>query len=53
MVDYYMLDKVLDKMKEIMRIEKFYDTKILIDQDDKFPDDIFFKRCCDINDMCY
>ena len=31
----YMLDKVLVKIKEIMSIGKFGDTKILIDTDDK------------------
>ena len=28
------------KNKKIKSIEKFYDTKILIDTDDKFPNDI-------------
>ena len=40
MVDDYMLDKVLDKIKEIIGIEKFDGTEILIYTDDKFPDDI-------------
>ena len=35
MFDDYMLDKVLVKIKEIVGIEKFDDTKILIDADDK------------------
>ena len=35
MVLDYMLDKVSDKIKEIIDIEKFDDTKILIDADDK------------------
>ena len=35
MVHDYMLDKVSDKIKEIIDIEKFDDTKILIDVDDK------------------
>ena len=35
MVDDYMLDKVLDKIKEIIGIEKFDGTKILIYADDK------------------
>ena len=35
LVDDYMLDKVLVKIKKIMGIEKFDDTKILIDTDDK------------------
>ena len=33
-----MLDKVLDKIKEIVRIKKFDNTEILIDN--KLPDDI-------------
>ena len=36
----YMLDKKLDKTKEIIDIEKFDKTKILIDADDKLQDDI-------------
>ena len=43
MVDDYMLDKVLDKVKGIITIEKFDDTKILIDTDDKLPDHIISK----------
>ena len=39
-----MLDNVLDKIKELTGIEKFDDTKILIDKDDKLPDDINFKN---------
>ena len=39
-----MLDKVLDKIKEIISTEKFNDTNILIDTDDKFLDDIIFKN---------
>ena len=34
MVDDYIIDKVLDKNKEIINIEKFDDTKILIDTND-------------------
>ena len=44
MVDDYMLDKIFDKIKEIIGIEKFADTKIMIDTDDKLPDDINFKN---------
>ena len=44
MVDDYMLDKVLVKIKEIIGIEKFDDTKIFIDTDDKLPDDTTFKN---------
>ena len=35
MVNNYILDKVLDKVKEIIGILKFDDTKILIKTDDK------------------
>ena len=35
MVNDYVLDKVLDKIKETIGIEKFYVTKVLIDTDDK------------------
>ena len=51
MVDDYMLDKVLDKTKEIIGIKKCDDTKILTDADDKLPDDVTLKKHCDINDM--
>ena len=47
MIDDFVPDKVLGKIKEIIGIEK-----ILIDTDDKLPDDITLK-CCDINDMRY
>ena len=43
MVDDYMLDKVLDKIKEILDTEKFDDTKTLMEIDDKLPDDINLK----------
>ena len=39
-----MLDKVLDKIKRIIGIEHFDNTKILTDTDDKFPFDISFKK---------
>ena len=38
-----MLDKALDKIKQIIGIEKFEVTKILIDTDDKLPDDTTLK----------
>ena len=38
-----MLDKVLGKIKEIIGTEKFDDTKILVDTEDKLPDDITLK----------
>ena len=44
MVDDYMLDKVLDKIKEKMGTEKFDDTKILTDIDNKLHDDITLKN---------
>ena len=53
MVDDYMLDKVLDKIKEIIAIEKFDNTKILIETDDKLPDDITFKNIVIVNYMRY
>ena len=43
MIDDYMLDKVFEKIKKI-GIEKFGDTKILIDTDDKWPDNITLKN---------
>ena len=39
-----MLDKVSEKIKEIMRIEKFDDTKIKIDTNNELTDDITFKN---------
>ena len=42
-IDDYMLDKVLDKIKEIIGMKKFDNSKILIDTDDKSPDDNTFK----------
>lgn len=38
------LDKVLDKIKNIIGIEKFHDTKILIYTDDILVDDIALKN---------
>ena len=43
-IDDYRLDKVWDKIKEIISIDKFDNAKILIDTDDKFPDYITFKN---------
>ena len=43
MVDDFILDKILHKIKEIIVIEKFDDTKILIDTDDKFLGNITLK----------
>ena len=39
-VDDFMLEKLLDKIKEIIFIRKFDDIKILIDTDDKLIADI-------------
>ena len=39
-----MLDKVLNRIKETIRIEKLDRTKTLIDADDKLPQDITFKN---------
>ena len=38
-VDNYMLDNLLNNIKEIIGIEKFHETKILIDADNKWSDD--------------
>ena len=43
MVDEYMLDKVLNKIKEIIGTEKFDDTKIQVETDGKLPDNITVK----------
>ena len=42
--DDYILDKVLDKIKEKVKIVRFDDTKILIDTDNKLPDYITLKN---------
>ena len=42
-VNDYILDKVLGKIKEIIDIVKFDDNKNLIDADDKLPDYITLK----------
>ena len=39
-VDDHILDKVLDKIKKIIGIEKFDDNKILIEINDTLPDDV-------------
>ena len=44
MVNDYMVDKVLDKIKETIGIVKFDDAKILIDSVDKLPHYITFKN---------
>ena len=40
MVDDYMLERVLDKITEIIGIEYFDNIKILIDTNDQLPQDI-------------
>ena len=42
-VDDYMLVKVLDKIKEVIGIDKFDDTQILIQTDGKLLEDITLK----------
>ena len=44
MVNYYMLDKVLEKIKETTGIIELDDTKILIHTDDILPDYITLKN---------
>ena len=44
MIDNYMLDKVLGRIKEIIGIEEFDNEKILIYTDDKLPSDITLKN---------
>ena len=44
MVDDYMLDKLLDKIKEIIGIPNLDNSKILIDTGDKFPYDLTLKK---------
>lgn len=42
MVSDNVLDKILDKLKEIIGITNFCDTKSLTDTDGKLPDDNTF-----------
>ena len=54
-VGEYTLNKALDKIKKIIGIKKFDDTKILTDKNDKLPNDITLKNVsilvtCVIND---
>ena len=44
MVDNHILDKVSGKIKMIVGIEKFDDTKIFIETDDKLPDNVTLKN---------
>ena len=41
---WLLLEKVLDKIREVIVIRKFDDTKILIDTNNKLPDDITLKN---------
>ena len=59
MVDNYMLDKAFDKIKEIIGIGKLDDddTKILVDVDNKLPDNVTLKNVvilmtCVMSDDC-
>ena len=44
MADDNILNKVLDKIEKIVGIEKFDNTKILIERNDKLLDDITVKN---------
>ena len=44
MIDGYMLDKELDKVKKTMTMEKLDSTKILIDTEIKLPNNITLKN---------
>ena len=44
MVDNYLLNKVLGRIKMTIGIEKFDDTKISNETDDKLPDDVTLKN---------
>ena len=43
MVDDYMIDEVLDKIKESRGIEKLDNTRLLIDTNENLPNDITLK----------
>ena len=42
MIESYVLDKILERIRGIIGIDDFDNTKILIDTDSKFSDDITF-----------
>ena len=44
MADYYMVEKVLYKIKEVLDIEKFNGSIILINRNDRLSKDITLKR---------
>ena len=52
MVDDYMLNEVLEKIKEIIGIDKFNDSKILINTYDELPNDITLTIFV-VNDVFY
>ena len=52
MLDDYMLNEVLEKIKEIIGIDKFNDSKILINTYDELPNDITLTIFV-VNDVCY
>ena len=52
MIDDYVLDKVLGKIKEIIGFEKFDETKIY-NTHDRLPDDITFINILIFNGICY
>ena len=43
-IRYYILDKALNKIKIIIGIEKVDDKKILIETDEKLPNNVTFKN---------
>ena len=47
MIDDYMLNKVLDKIKEIASIKKMMILRFCL------LSLTYFEKCCYINDMCY
>ena len=44
MVDNYILDNIIDRIKEIVGIGEYDNTKILIDTDDKLLEDVPFNN---------
>ena len=44
MLNDFMLDEVLEKIRMIISTEKFDETKILIGADNKLPDDVTLKN---------
>ena len=50
MVDDYMLNKILNRIKEIRDIQKFDNTKILVDTDDIIFKNVVLLMTCVIKD---